>query len=261
MPTTKRLGKPFHGFTLIELLISIAVISLLTSLLLPALHETTGAARSTHCKNNLRQIGVALRGYAEVHSGYMPFHVGEGDMTEKSQSAMFALLPYCEENPLLYRCPDDIGSKESSIPFWDTFGSSYKLEGRALSQHAFPERTVREYNPKKGAWENKRKKATPLVVRQWIQHDQGVDVKKIIEGKAQEDQPNGSSQIQLARDFLEPWKLGEVKWNQLRGVYTMHGYHAPTHMNVVFVDGHVESFGDKSAWDLSRGKRIGGSDD
>jgi prepilin-type processing-associated H-X9-DG protein len=88
----------------------------------------------------------------------------------------------------------------------------------------------------------------------------GIDIKKSMEGKIQEDQPGGTSQIQLARDLLEPWKQGEVKWNQMRGVHTLRGYHTPTHMNVAFVDGHVATFGDKTGWELARGSTGGGDD-
>jgi prepilin-type N-terminal cleavage/methylation domain-containing protein/prepilin-type processing-associated H-X9-DG protein len=242
-----------RGFTLIELLVVIAILAILVSLLLPAVQQARESARTTQCKNNLRQIGLALHNYADVYSGYMPFHVGEGDMTDKRQSAMLALLPFAENNTLMYRCPDDIGSREDKTPFWETYGTSYKLEGRALSEHALPERTVLEYDAKKNVWQNKTKKAKPLVVRRLNQHDSGFDIKKLIEGKPQEGQAGGTSQIQLARDLLEPWKQAEVKWNQLRGLDTMHGYHAPTHMNVVFVDGHVAAFTNKTAWELARG--------
>jgi prepilin-type N-terminal cleavage/methylation domain-containing protein/prepilin-type processing-associated H-X9-DG protein len=242
------------GFTLVELLVVIAIIGILVSLLLPAVQAARETARSAQCKSNLRQIGIALHNYADFYNGFMPFHVGEGDMTDKSQSAMYALMPYCEENPQMYRCPNDIGSFEDATPFWETFATSFKLEGRALSDHAAPGRTVLEYDPETGTWKNKTKKAKPEVIRRLNQHDMGVDIKKAMEGKPQEDQPSGTSQIQLARDLLEPWKAGEVKWNQLRGVHTLHGYHAPSHMNVVFVDGHVETFGNQAAWERARGK-------
>lgn len=250
------------GFTLIELLVVIAIVSLLVSLLLPAVQQARAAARSTQCRSHLKQIALAVHNYADVHRGRMPFNVGEGDMQAKTDSAMYALLPYCENNEQIFRCPDDIGTPEDATPFWSSFATSYKLENRALSEPAMPERTVNEFDVKKNEWKAKVKKAKPLVVRTLDQHISGDDIKKSIENKASkpEDQVQ-TSQIQLARDLVEPWKLGEVKWNPLRGVYTMQGYHTPTHINVVFVDGHVATFGNKVSWELARGKTPGSGDD
>lgn len=248
--------RPF-GFTLIELLVAISIIAVLVSLLLPAVQRARDAARNAQCQNNLRQIGLAVRNYADVYAGVMPFHAGEGDMTAKSESAMYALLPYCEENESIFRCPGDIGSVQDRTPFWQTFGSSYKLEGRALSDEARPDRTTYEYDSKTKKLKAKTQKAKPMVVRTMDQHISGYDVKKVIEGKEFEDESLATStRIQLARDMLEPWKAGEVKWSALRGVYTTLNYHGPTMMNVLFVDGRVEVFNDQVSWDLARGKVI-----
>jgi prepilin-type N-terminal cleavage/methylation domain-containing protein len=242
------------GFTLVELLVIIAILGVLVSLLLPAVQAARESARSIECQSNLKQIGLALHNYLDVNRGVMPFHIGDKEMTDKTQSAMYALLPFCENNEAIFHCPDDIGSVEDATPFWVTFGSSYKLEGRALSEHAQPARTVLEYDAKKGTWKLKNEKAKPEVIRTLTQHDMGIDIKKAMEGKEQEEQA-ASSYIQLARDLVEPWKNGEVKWNPMRGIYTLRGYYAPTHMNVVFVAGNVRSFGSEGEWEAWRGKQ------
>src|ERR1700730_2938126 len=56
-----------QGFTLIELLVVIAIIAVLIALLLPAVQAAREAARRAQCVNNLKQIGLAIHNYHQVH--------------------------------------------------------------------------------------------------------------------------------------------------------------------------------------------------
>ncbi len=86
-----------RGFTLIELLVVIAIIAILVALLLPAVQQAREAARRTQCKNNLKQLGLALHNYHDVHS-CIP--IADVDGTVNPVSAHARLLPYIEQTNL-----------------------------------------------------------------------------------------------------------------------------------------------------------------
>ncbi len=91
----------YLGFTLVELLVVIAIIGILVALLLPAIQAAREAARRTQCKNNLKQIGLALQNIHDSE-GALPQGVYSDprpNATDNSQglSWMTRILPYIEE--------------------------------------------------------------------------------------------------------------------------------------------------------------------
>ena len=99
-----------QGFTLIELLVVIAIIAILVALLLPAVQQAREAARRSQCKNNLKQFGLALHNYHDVHG---MFAIGGTPNTGNNPSAnatccngwprvgwQVRVLPYADQAPL-----------------------------------------------------------------------------------------------------------------------------------------------------------------
>lgn len=86
----KRL-KHTRGFTLIELLVVIAIIAILVSLLLPAVQQAREAARRTSCKNNIKQLALAMHNYHDVNNS-LPL-----GMVHRINWRV-SILPYIEQN-------------------------------------------------------------------------------------------------------------------------------------------------------------------
>jgi prepilin-type N-terminal cleavage/methylation domain-containing protein len=84
------------GFTLIELLVVIAIIAILIALLLPAVQQAREAARRSQCKNNLKQIGLALHNYEGTHQYFPPSGCVAGTSVTQPWSAQAYILPYID---------------------------------------------------------------------------------------------------------------------------------------------------------------------
>ncbi len=134
-------GRGKKGFTLIELLVVIAIIAILIALLLPAVQQAREAARRSACKNNLKQLGLALHNYHDMYNGFPPgairrYQTGVNSWSTSQLTWMARILPLTDQASLynrvdwlrepgagganasvrnvaipIYRCPSDPGTK------------------------------------------------------------------------------------------------------------------------------------------------------
>ena len=136
-----------RGFTLIELLVVIAIIAVLIALLLPAVQQARATARSTQCRNHLRQLALGLHNYADAYQGsLMPYKVddaqtiayvlggfsstpgtirywfgdvdeAETDVTQQLDFSGGIIVPYLETNSEVFQCPDFGALQQDELRF------------------------------------------------------------------------------------------------------------------------------------------------
>ncbi|QDU01741.1 putative major pilin subunit [Gimesia chilikensis] len=134
-----------RGFTLIELLVVIAIIAILIALLLPAVQQAREAARRTQCKNNMKQLGIALHNHMDTFGAFPPGYVCYDESGNRFQTGgwqngqnefgfhwLVMLFPYMEQPALwdqITACADDDKTGDTITNPWD------HCEAIAVSSH------------------------------------------------------------------------------------------------------------------------------
>ncbi|MBL8848330.1 MAG: DUF1559 domain-containing protein [Planctomycetaceae bacterium] len=125
-----------RGFTLIELLVVIAIIAILIALLLPAVQQAREAARRTQCRNNLKQLGLALHNYHDAGQQFPPGTVNEanpGGGTSYGRpprtTYVVHLFPYLDQAPV-YNNVDFVNRPTAPGLIW--FGNNPVATGTVI---------------------------------------------------------------------------------------------------------------------------------
>ena len=164
-PCAARPPRP-GGFTLVELLVVIAIIGILIALLLPAVQAAREAARRTQCINNLRQMGIGLHLYHDVHAAFPPGGVEwrpSGNTTNKQLAWSAFLLPYIEQRllyarldlPTPFDSPANAPAAATVLPLYlcpSSLQSERRVEGRGRCDYGgiYGERITGPNQPPKG---------------------------------------------------------------------------------------------------------------
>jgi prepilin-type N-terminal cleavage/methylation domain-containing protein len=121
-----------RAFTLIELLVVISIIGVLAAFLLPSLASTQSKAKRTQCVNNVKQIALALRMWANEHGDKFPWQVTQsegGSMQDVPELDWAMHFRVCSEElgtPKVLVCPAD-ASKQPLTTRWEDLDGAMNI--------------------------------------------------------------------------------------------------------------------------------------
>lgn len=229
------------GFTLVELMVTMGIMMILASMLLPALQKGRESARRTSCMNNLRQILISLTLYAEEHQGFYP---PKHSIPENVMLDGRSIFPEYVSDLNLFGCPSSIYFVEDETFTRDGVQDpecltnlSYLYAGYMITSdeevNAFVEAMLNGFGQQFGAYPTET-------------FDDDIDLAPI----GMEGQGNlGSNFIYRKSDRRAIMYSKDMKYVPKRGVPVifdeigpniMFFSHRPLGLNVGYMDGHVE---------------------
>src|SRR5579872_6606511 len=209
------------AFTLVELLVVISIIAVLISLLLPALHRARDAANSAQCMSNLRQQGQAVQMYQSDSGGFLPPYRLTTKYPYVTQPYIFQYLPmlYQTAGGETWRCPVD--------NFFDTYDDAVDR----LNNYFEPLRNVED-----------------MSYSYALNYDLPTVYRNVYPTKGLKDSPYAYKPYLIAQIRTPAAAAILVETNSPAAVehsidpfYLRFNHIKNTAMNVLFVDGHVES--------------------
>lgn len=135
-----------RGFTLIELLVVIAIIAILIALLLPAVQQAREAARRSQCKNNLKQLGLAMHNYHDTFKLFPYASSYHNPSGFPRHTWVEFLLPYVDQGPfynqIVWSSHIDTGSNNTLIankifPFMTCPSNPFGSDGKTIAGDPF----------------------------------------------------------------------------------------------------------------------------
>lgn len=152
MPMSRKLIISSHkrAFTLVELLVVIAIIGVLIALLLPAVQQAREAARRSQCRNNMKQMGLALHNYHGTYGSFppstvrAPYTVASGWFGKPGWGWGALILPFVEQSGL----HDALGVTVNQLQYYNTVPNMVQLTQTKLDVYLCPSSPIPDLNAK-----------------------------------------------------------------------------------------------------------------